>query len=68
MYNPYKQQLDKDPQFAFIRRRIPERETKKYPDPMIDFSSAQRTARDLLWSVNTSEVTRIEAKKVYEKI
>jgi hypothetical protein len=35
---------------------------------MIDIVEANRRARDLLWAINSQEVTRIEAKKVYAKV
>ncbi|GAB4175450.1 MAG: deoxyribodipyrimidine photo-lyase [Calditrichia bacterium] len=42
IFNPFTQQQKFDPEFAYIKRWLPEYGTDKYPSPMIDYHSARK--------------------------
>lgn len=67
IYNPIKQMEDKDWEYQFIKRWIPER-PNDYPAPIVDVIQSNRESRIALWGVKNMTKTKIEWQKVYQKV
>jgi deoxyribodipyrimidine photo-lyase len=67
MYSPLKQQQDQDPEGIFVTRWLPELQSGKYPQPIVDHQAAIALARQRIGAVRKQSVTRAEASETVRK-
>ncbi len=67
MYSPLKQQQDQDPEGVFVTRWLPELQSGKYPQPIVDHKEAIALARQRIGAVRKQSATRLEASETVRK-
>jgi deoxyribodipyrimidine photo-lyase len=67
IYSPAKQQRDHDPDFAYIRRWVPEFGTPAYPAPIVDERSALARAKERLYGLRRTAGARAEAEAIQQR-
>lgn len=67
IYNPEKQATDQDPDGAFVQRWVPESTLPGYPSPIVDHLDSAKRARDLLWGLRKTTVSRLQSQVIFQK-
>ena len=67
IYNPDKQWMDQDPDNRFVDKWVPEWQSDDYPDPIVDQASVAKQAREILWGLRKSRVSKDQANAVFER-
>ena len=67
MYSPARQAVEHDPDGAFVRRWVPERDTAAYPSPIVDEREAMAHAKARLYALRDTPQARDEARSIQEK-
>jgi deoxyribodipyrimidine photo-lyase len=67
IYNPEKQATDQDPDGAFVRRWVSESTLPGYPSPIVDHLDSAKRARELLWGLRKTTVSRLQSQVIFQK-
>lgn len=67
IYNPEKQATDQDPDGAFVRRWVSESTLPGYSSPIVDHLDSAKRARELLWGLRKTTVSRLQSQVIFQK-